>query len=429
MMVSIDRRQFTCLSLAAGGAASATAAAAAGVSDTPPPLIGTALPAEMKTYRDPDTGRNIRQYTTAQANSYPLYYFSPSVTADNRYAVIHSERSGWVELYRLDMESGALTQLTAGTDRDSGWFIWCEGHLRGIYNHLSALSQARREVYYFQGDEVRCTHLDTLANRVVHKMPGRISIGQSSFSPDGRYFAFIHADRSHFTSRIADREALMNMRLGPWDHEAWRDTVPTTIGVIETATGRYNDAIRLDFHVHHVIFGDNQTLLINHIKDRHGMWRIGLDGSGRRDLLPLVHQVVTARGIFYEDPRGKPVHNWFGLYDLATGKREEIELAVADGYVHTGLDPAGKFLFFENHGKTHDLVSLHFPWIKEKTAFRTIRRIAPYPGRGGQRVHAHPFLTPDRKWMMHTAVIDGYAQVCAVDVSDLVDLDEYWDRR
>ena len=35
----------------------------------------------------------------------------------------------------------------------------------------------------------------------------------------------------------------------------------------------------------------------------------------------------------------------------------------------------------------------------------------------------------DRKWMFHTAVTDGYAQVCAVSVEDLVDLDEYRDRR
>ena len=97
--------------------------------------------------------------------------------------------------------------------------------------------------------------------------------------------------------------------------------------------------------------------------------------------------------------------------------------------MHTGLDPAGKFLFFENHGKVHELISFHFPFLRERTRFRTIRRIEPYPQRGGQRYHAHPFLSPDRKWMFHTAVVDGFAQVCAVDVADLVDLDEYWDRR
>lgn len=425
-MSTLNRREFALASLTAGTAA----AVGPGVpADALPPSIGTALPPEMTIFRDPDTGRTVKQFTTAKANSYPLYYFTPSITSDGRYCVIHSERSGWVQLYRMDIETGAMVQLTNGTDRNSGWFIWCEGHLRGIYNHLSALNVVRREVYYFEGEEVRRTHLDTLANRVVLKIPGRISIGQSSFSPDGRSFAFIHAERKHYSGRIADREALMNMRLAPWDHQAWRNTVPATIGLIDTATGRYSEVIRLDYHVHHVIFADNRTLLVNHIRNGDGMWSIDIEGTGRKDRLTLVHQVVTGRGIYYEDPRPGPVKNWFGRFDLKTGQREEVPLPAADGYMHTGLDPAGKFLFFENHGKTHELVSLHFPLLKDRTAFRVIRKIAPYPGTGGQRFHAHPFLSPDRKWMFHTAVTDGYAQVCAVNVEDLVDLDEYWDRR
>jgi hypothetical protein len=421
-MPHITRRDF-----AAGSLAARALAAVPAPSDPAP--IGTALPAEMLTFADTETGRRVKQFTSVLANSYPLYYFTPSITPDGNYCVIHSERGGWVQLYRLDLRTGAMVQLTNGTTRESGWSIWCEGHLRGIFNHLSALNPVRREVYYFQDEEIRSTHLDTLANRLVHRMPGRMSIGQTSFSPDGRHFAFIHAGAKLFRERIADREALLNMRLGAWDHEAWRNTVPCTIGLIDTETGRYRDVIRLDFHVHHVIFAGNETLLVNHTQNHNGMWSVKIDGSGRRDLQPLVHQVVTSSGIFYEDPRSGAVKNWFGLFDLKTGKTEEVPLPAADGYMHTGLDPAGKFLFFENAGKKHELISFHFPFIAARTQFRTIRRIDPYPARGGQRFHAHPFLSPGRKWLFHTAVVKGYSQVCAVDVADLVDLDEYWSRR
>src|SRR5262249_7680457 len=80
--------------------------------------IGARLPPEWKTSRDPETGRTLRQLTSSRANSYPLYYFIPSLTSDNRYLVFHSERSGWVELYRMDLKDGAITQLTAGRTRD-----------------------------------------------------------------------------------------------------------------------------------------------------------------------------------------------------------------------------------------------------------------------------------------------------------------------
>jgi hypothetical protein len=426
--MTLDRRTFL-----AGAALLPAAAAAAENTDSG---IGAKLAPEASTFRDPGTGRTIRRLTSAKANSYPLYYFTPSHTLDGRYLIFHSERSGWVELYRMDLESGESVQLTAGRTRDSGWAVWCEWRLRGIYNHLSALNQVRREVYYFQDEELRSTHVDTLANRRVYNMPGRISIGQSSFSPDGRYYAFIHADRRNFVEVMSDREALANMKLGgTFD---WRNRIPATIGLIETETGKYSDIIQLDFHVHHVIFADNRRVLVNHIKDGHGMWMIGIDGSGRRTLRPpdehgsVVHQVVTRNGIYYEavgDKAKSGAHNWFGRYDLASDTFEEIPLPEIDGYVHTGLDPGGRFLFFEEHGSIHRLMSLHFPRIAGKRQLKTLRQMARYPGTGGQRYHAHPFLAPDRKSLFYTEPINGYSQICAMDVRDLAGLDEYWDRR
>ena len=411
---------------------------AAGIAAAPSGEIGRRLPAEWKTFTDPETGRKVRQLTTAAANSYPLYYFSPSITTDGRYLVFHSERSGWVQLYRLDLGSGEMAQLTEGRTRDSGWGIWCEKHLRGIYNHLSALNAARREVYYFQDEQVRRTRLDDLASSVLYEMPGRISMGQSMCSPDGRWFAFIHADRAHFAQAYADREALTNMGLFQWmGHEQWRRTVPTTIGLIDTETGSYRDVMRLDFHVHHVLFVDNDRLLINHVRNDPGMWVVRRDGRGARDLRPrdahgvVVHQVITKRGIFYESVNSEKGTrgNWLGCYDLDRDRYEEVLLPAVDGYLHTGWDPDGRFLFFENHGKTHELLSLHYPFQKERTRVRKLRSMALYPGRGGQRYHAHPFLTPDRRSIAYTEVIGGFAQVCLLDVADLVDRDEYWDRR
>jgi hypothetical protein len=382
-----------------------------------------------------ETGRPWRQLTSGRANSYPLYYFTPSITSDGRYLIFHSERTGWVQLHRLDMHTGDTAQLTDGHTRESGWAIWCQPHLRGIYNHLSSLNVVKREVYYFQDDEIRSTHVDTLANRLVRRMPGRMPIGQTSFSPDGRLFAFIHADREMFQRAISDREALINMGQFGWgpEHEQWRNRVPCTIGLIDTATGDYRDALRLDHHAHHVLFLDNRRLLINHPKNDHGMWTINLDGTGYRWLRPrdehgsIVHQVITARGIFYEAVgKGK---SWLGCYDPERDTFEEVLLPQIQGYVHTGWDPAGRFLFFENHGKTHELFSLHFPFQPARTKAVKLRSMALYPAQGGQRRHAHPFLSPDRKWLVYTEIVDGFSQVCALDVQDMVDLNEYWDAR
>lgn len=394
------------------------------------------LPAEWKAYSDPETGRKVRQLTSAPANNYPLYYFSPSVTADNRYLVFHSERSGWVELYRLDLTSGDIVQLTDGRTRESGWAVWCEPHLRGVYNHLSALNVAKREVYYFQEEQIRQVNLESLADTMVREISGRLSIGQSMFSPDGRHFAFVHTDREVYQKAFSDREALGNMGLfNQVGHQQWRNSVHTTIGVIDTETLNYGDVIQLDFHIHHVLFADNNTLLVNHIKNQEGVWMVRLDGTGARPLRPpdphgeIDHQVVTDRGVFYDvvgSDNGKTT-NWLGRYDLTQQTFEEVRLPV-DGYVHVGFDPAGRFLFFENHGDTHELMSLHFPFVAGRTRVRKLRMMARYP-RAQQRYHAHPFLSPDRQWLIYTEPIQGISQICMLDVRDLVDVNEYWDAR
>lgn len=383
--------------------------------------IGQVFPSTARTFTDAETGRTIRQLTATPANSYPLYYFIPSITPDNRYLILHSERTCWVQLYRLDLTSGEMVQLTDGHTRDCGWAIWCEPRLRGIYNHLSALNTVRREVYYFQDDEIRATHINTLENRQIHTMPGRIPIGQTGFSPDGRLFAFIHADRDLFTTAFADRIALQNMHQSV-DHEAWRETVPCTISLLDTESGACRDVIELDYHVHHVFFLDDRRLLVNHVRGENGMWAIDIDGRNQRILRPrnghgaVCHQVLTARGLFYEanDWRNGERRVWFGHYDLATDARQEM-LLPRIGYVHTGRDPEGEFLFIENLGESHELLAIDgFP-DPARVTLRLLRRLSPIAA--GQRYHAHPFLGPDRRWLYYTEVIDGFSQVCALELS------------
>ena len=60
--------------------------------------LGAELPSEILTYPDAETGRRVKQFTSVAANSYPLYYFTPSHTTDGRYCIIHSERSGYFKM-------------------------------------------------------------------------------------------------------------------------------------------------------------------------------------------------------------------------------------------------------------------------------------------------------------------------------------------
>ena len=399
-------------------------------------MIGDITPAEWSVERDPDTGRTVRRLTDGRSNSYPIYYFTPSVTPDSRYLVVHSERSGEVQLYRIDLLTGEIGQLTDGHTRDAGWAVWCEWHLDGIYNHLSAIHPVTGEVYYFEDDELRATHVPSFANRRIAKLPpGQMPIGQASFSPDGKLFAYIHADEAKFRALLAKREADTRVGRFSWDrdhHQVFRNALGATLAVVETARGAQHTIVETDYHFHHVLFVDDETLLLNHPKGGAGMWIVGLDGRGIRHLRPadapgahgvaVNHQVITARGIAYEatgdDADGNRV-TWMGMYDPRAHTFAEGHVPI-DGYAHVGSDPAGRFDFIENAGARHEILEvLPAKLLDGPLETRLLRRLSS-PAHDDQRHHAHPFLGPDRKTLYFTDWSpQGYAQVCAMDVSDL----------
>lgn len=399
-------------------------------------MIGEITPSEWSTERDPETGRALTRLTDGSSNSYALYYFVPSVTPDGRFLVFHSERSGEVQLYRLDLATGAIGQLTDGHTRDAGWAVWCEWHLDGIYNHLSAINPVSGEVWYFQDDELRATNVASFANRLVRKLPsGSMPIGQSAFSPDGNWFAYIRADEAMFRASLTAREAKTRAGQFRWtpDHQDWRNALPTTLALVDTRTGDEREVTTTGYHFHHVLFVDNDTLLINHPRNVAGMWLINRDGSARRHVRPetapgahgamVNHQVITARGVAYE---AVAYHSdgsrdtWLGLYDPRRNRFSE-RLLPTDGYVHVGFDPAGRFDFVENSGKAHTILTAHAGTNTDMPLVTKVLRTLSSPDHDDQRHHAHPFLAAERQRLYFTDwSASGHAQVCALDVSDLV---------
>lgn len=374
------------------------------------------LPSELTEHRDVETGRRVRRFTAGPEHSYPLYYFVPSVTADGRFMVIHRVRNGRVNLWRLDMDGGAIQRLTDGRTDEASWDIWCEPGVSGVYDHLSALNVRTREAWFFDRSGLFGVHLDTLRQRQVWDLGDRICISQNSFSPDGRWFVFVHADRRGYREAVARRHS--------WDrHQAWRESVPVTVGAIRTDTGQYRTVAELDFHVHHVVFMDNRTFLVNHVRGGMGMWRMDLDGRELGTLRPAdahgapCHQSVTADGIWYETINpGKEPRTWLGRYDLDAGTWQEFPVP-QPGYVHVGHDPAGRLAFYEIAGPPHRLVLVRHPFDAKRRRFEPLLTLPPYPAHaGGQRYHAHPFLGPDRRWVYHTGVLNGVSQVCAVEL-------------
>jgi len=126
-----------------------------------------ALAPRFKRLEAPETGRLAVQLTCGDAQCYPLYYFTPSITRDGRFLVYHKSAAGQLQLHRIDLQTAESVQLTHATCGDTQWRPWCVDSGRGVLDHRSALSVARGLVIYFDGNQVHAVNVETLEDEVL----------------------------------------------------------------------------------------------------------------------------------------------------------------------------------------------------------------------------------------------------------------------
>ncbi|MCA9442562.1 MAG: PD40 domain-containing protein [Candidatus Omnitrophica bacterium] len=69
-------------------------------------------PAEWKIYDDESTGARVIQFTTHNSTNHPLYYLTNTFTPDSQGLIFVSDRDGRTNLYRGDLSTGEIVQLT-----------------------------------------------------------------------------------------------------------------------------------------------------------------------------------------------------------------------------------------------------------------------------------------------------------------------------
>src|SRR6185295_605658 len=102
------------------------------------------------------TGIRIQELTT-NGTSDNLYFHFSNFTADNRFLIFVSDRIGSVQLFRAEIETGRLVQLTDGPG--TGAHTACPDH-----------TNARR-VYYLRGPEVLALDIIDFTERKVGEIP------------------------------------------------------------------------------------------------------------------------------------------------------------------------------------------------------------------------------------------------------------------
>ena len=135
-----------------------------------PMARGDILPSERREFTQPETGVRAIQLTSAACANVNAYYNYEQFIGDS--LVFYSDRSGVRQIYKVEIDSGKIVQLT-DAPVDVGNF--------------AAVPDLGR-VYYACGDEVRALDAETLSDEpVAARLPGCGRPGLEDVSSCGRY--------------------------------------------------------------------------------------------------------------------------------------------------------------------------------------------------------------------------------------------------
>ena len=416
----VTRRRF----MASMAATAATASFARRSARAAESGVGRTFQSERREIIDSKTGRKLIQLTSGDEFDMPMYYFIPTYDRSGKSIVFqrYDAKTGEVQLYKIHVETGLTTQLTAAKTRNSLWRPHLQPPGFGVRDLLCAVNTAKNEAIYFDDREIHAVDLDTLADRVVGRVPeDRTPSGLTGVSPNGKLFCYPHFDRAWWESNLPPKK----------QPERW-EPKDSALDVLDIETGKVTTLMYVNFWITHSNFYDDDRILFCHTATDYAVLMTDLRYPGQYENIRTHsadgwpnHYNVTTKGITYEmlsKKPGAPVVG--GIYDPDTRKRAEYKLAIGTGRLHIGRDPEARLWFFETNVDGKPTI-VNFPHLNSKALnVGTPLMSADYATfSNNQRSHYHPSLTPDRKHILFTGgdSRNRTNHLFLLDIADLAD--------
>jgi oligogalacturonide lyase len=383
---------------------------------------GTTYPPEWHTYPDPQTGRSVTQLTNSPAEDYHLYFYNPTVTPNGRYLIFYSERTGLSNMFRLDLTSGDIVQLTDTRPARAEYWPFTEA-LQGVGACLSALGSGGREVFYFEGNELHAVEIESLKTRCLLTVPThrRPSMLQANANGDTLIFATWDEDLFlGWSKRAYAGEHFPN--------NDFYQATSSTILRVNAATGHAEEIFsREKFWINHVHLNPHNRDLIlfchEYSSQPDRMWILNT-ASG--DCAPIPGQGINE---WYEHEfwswDGKRVYFHGGLNgdDTAgfcgwcTPDGSEYHKfnhhTPGRAYGHYNLHPDGATMITDGEARPGCISLVHLKDGQQE--YNVLCRHDSYRFGDDQRCHPHPSFTPDGKRVVFTSNVSGSSNVYITD--------------
>lgn len=370
---------------------------------------------------DPVTGRIWTGLTDGPGFCYPLYFFGDTVTNDGQALVYYRWHADQVQNWKLDLQTGLATQLTAASTANCQWRFWDQDPpATGVRDQLSTLNPVTQELLYFDGNDLRAVHLGTLADRHVTTIPAdREPCGIPGVSPSGRHLVLPHVDRAWWASAT---ESGAPKR---------REAEGCCIDIVDLQDGSTHNVLFINNWVTHTNFYDERHIIFSNPPTECGLLLTSVDGGWYTQLcvqderrLQVNHAHVTARGIHYETVSPSLDVGVMGEVDPISRKYQHFRTDVPIS--HRGRDPEGRLCFGDSYWTQPKIESFlcWFPRLEVNDLNPHELLTAGFVNFGtGQHSHLHPTLMPDRRAILFTGPgpDDNTNQIYLLDIADLAD--------
>ena len=368
-------------------------------------------------YVDPVSGREIQRLTDYLGHSHHFYFTDPCWFNEDRSMVFCSDRGNRTNLFRYDLESGTITQITDLDERQS--------------RLIGCVSQANHEVYFWTQKHCWAVDLDTYANRVLAdvdpRMPPSMTKSRAGPTADGAYIV------AQLMEELPQEQAGI-----AYSYSRFRETYEkrplSQIVRIEIDSGKQEVLHEDRRYLGHVNASPTQPDLLtfchegpwNLVEQR--IWGLNIQTGETWKVRPqegdysIGHEYWFADGVrigYHGRPRDGSGRHVFGHIKWDNSEWVEDHFPFHSTHFHS-LDeklivgdgtPAN---VFSGESRARPYIQL-FKWNGERYVGPKI--LAYHRSTfNNQHAHCHPRFTPDGKAVLYTSDLTAYSNMYLVEV-------------
>jgi len=361
--------------------------------------VGKIWQSEKKTWIDDSTGYEITQWTSNEENWH--LYFNVESFIDENNAIIYSNRTGTVNLFKMNLTDGTISQLTNHT-----------GDVSGAAWHYPKLKQ----IWYEIGNAIRVLNYETLENKLVLS-DSTADLKSFTITCDGKYLVYsVNKNPGFSANNSTGPFAIMRMDLLSGEIKQISPDYGFSISHLQASP---TDSSMLIYSWQHQ-YREGGPGIVGNTPIRS--WWIKIDGSDGGPIGPqefAIHR--THEFWFYDGSRiGYSARYIFGL----NKGRQFLGYCLPDGsdnfMFEVPVGPAHSQVFKDNEHWVADqnkgmiLAMWTFDRDKVLKEEKLFRHNSSW---GEQPTHPHPHFSPDGKYVLFSTDKTGTPQVYTVKIN------------